>query len=105
MILIRIDTDPEDICGLNAAKAIVTARGGMTSHAAVVAREMGKPCVTGCEAIRIDMAQELIEVGGVILRKNDVISVSGTTGEIFAGALQSIQVELEPHVATFVSWR
>lgn len=105
VILIRIDTDPEDICGLNAAKAIVTARGGMTSHAAVVAREMGKPCVTGCEAIRIDMAQELIEVGGVILRKNDVISVSGTTGEIFAGALQSIQVELEPHVATFVSWR
>lgn len=105
VILIRIDADPEDICGLIAAKAIVTARGGMTSHAAVVAREMGKPCVTGCEAIRIDMAQEIIEVDGVILRKYDVISVSGTTGEIFAGALQSIQVELEPHVATFVSWR
>ncbi|MBI2809978.1 MAG: pyruvate, phosphate dikinase [Candidatus Melainabacteria bacterium] len=105
VILVRIDTDPEDIVGINAAKAVVTARGGMTSHAAVVARELGKPCITACDSLHIDLARELIEVGGVILRKYDVISVSGTTGEIFAGALRSIQVEVEPHVAKFLSWR
>jgi pyruvate, orthophosphate dikinase len=105
VILVRIDTDPEDINGLHAARGIVTARGGMTSHAAVVAREMGKPCVTGCETIHVDLTLEQIEVDGVILRKNDLISVSGTTGEIFAGPLQSIQVELAPHVAKLLSWR
>lgn len=105
IVLVRIDTEPGDIHGISAAKAIVTARGGMTSHAAVVARDLGKPCVTACEELRIDLTQELVEIDGVVLHKNDIISVSGTTGEIFAGALQSIQVELEPHIEKFLSWR
>src|SRR5919199_1719435 len=79
VILVRIETSPEDIHGMHAAEGILTTRGGMTSHAAVVARGMGKPCVSGAGAIRIDYAANTLAAGGVSLRKGDTITIDGST--------------------------
>ena len=81
-ILVRIETSPEDIHGMNAAEGILTTRGGMTSHAAVVARGMGKPCVAGAGAIRIDYAAQTMTAGGVTLKKGDILTIDGATGEV-----------------------
>ena len=85
-VLVRIETSPEDIHGMNAAEGILTSRGGMTSHAALVARGMGKPCVVGCAALNINYAAGTMEVNGRTIREGDFLSIDGTTGEVIEGA-------------------
>src|SRR6266542_4017926 len=85
VILVRVETSPEDIHGMHAAEGILTTRGGMTSHAAVVARGMGKPCVSGAGALRIDYAANAMSAGGVTLKKGDVVTIDGSTGQVLAG--------------------
>lgn len=87
VILVRVETCPDDIHGIVPARGVVTSRGGMTSHAAVVARGMGKPCVAGCESLKVDLEREEINVRGEILRKGEIISIDGSTGEIFKGTI------------------
>ena len=82
----RIETSPEDIHGMHAAEGILTARGGMTSHAAVVARGMGKCCVVGCGALRIDYARRELRVDGHVVRAGDAITLDGSTGEVMLGS-------------------
>ena len=94
VILCRIETSPDDIRGMEAAQGILTARGGMTSHAALVARQMGKICVAGCEAVNIDYAQREMRVGGTLLKEGDWISVDGTTGEVIRGEIQTLPSEV-----------
>lgn len=96
VILVRIETSPEDIRGMNAAEGILTARGGMTSHAALVARQMGKVCVAGCGDLEIDYNQQLMKVKGkdVVIRQGDYISLDGTTGEVFIGQIQTKPSEI-----------
>lgn len=92
VILVRIETSPEDIKGMNAAEGILTARGGMTSHAALVARQMGKVCVAGCGSLRINYKEGKIEVDGkdgVVIKEGDYISIDGTTGEVIAGKIET----------------
>ena len=93
-VLIRIETSPEDIHGINAAEGILTSRGGMTSHAALVARGMGKPCVVGCTALNINYATSSLEVNGHTLREGDFISIDGTTGEVIKGELPTSSSEI-----------
>ena len=95
VILVRIETSPEDIAGMIAAQGILTARGGMTSHAAVVARGMGKCCVAGCSEIAIDMQTEQVKVKGYILKKGDLITLDGSTGEVFLGEVKTIEPKLD----------
>ena len=104
VVLVREETKPEDIHGFFAAQAILTSRGGKTSHAAVVARGMGKPCVSGCEAIRIDVRERRAEIGGTVLREGDVITVDGTTGNVYAGAIPTVEAEFFPELATLLGW-
>ncbi len=94
VILCRIETSPEDIRGMEAAQGILTARGGMTSHAALVARQMGKVCVAGCEALNIGYAQREMRVKGTLLKEGDWISVDGTTGEVIRGEIQTLPSEV-----------
>ncbi|RLA83134.1 MAG: pyruvate, phosphate dikinase, partial [Deltaproteobacteria bacterium] len=89
VILVRVETSPEDIRGMSAAQGILTARGGMTSHAALVARQMGKVCVVGCEALRIDYKNRHLEVNGRLIREGDYISIDGSTGEVILGKLKT----------------
>jgi len=103
-ILVRVETSPEDIHGMHAAEGIVTTRGGMTSHAAVVARGMGKPCVSGAGAIRIDYNAETMNAGGVTLKKGDVITIDGASGEVMQGAVAMMQPELSGDFATLMGW-
>ena len=98
VILVRIETSPEDIAGMIAAQGILTTRGGMTSHAAVVARGMGKCCVAGCGSIDIDYRNETMKVKGYVLKKGDVITLDGSTGEVFMGEVKTIEPVLD---ATF----
>ncbi len=100
IVLCRIETSPDDIRGMEAAEGILTARGGMTSHAALVARQMGKVCVAGCEALHIDYAARVMRVNGTVLKEGDWISVDGSTGEVIKGEVQTrpsevLQVLLE----------
>ncbi|HET9880974.1 MAG TPA: pyruvate, phosphate dikinase [Candidatus Binatia bacterium] len=100
IVLCRIETSPDDIRGMEAAEGILTARGGMTSHAALVARQMGKVCVAGCEALHIDYAARVMRVNGTVLKEGDWISVDGSTGEVIRGEVQTrpsevLQVLLE----------
>lgn len=104
VILVRIETSPEDIHGMHAAEGILTTRGGMTSHAAVVARGMGKPCVSGAGALRIDYASGTLTVMGVKLRKGDVITIDGSTGQVMKGEVATIKPELSGDFATLMSW-
>jgi pyruvate,orthophosphate dikinase len=104
VILVRIETSPEDIHGMHAAEGILTTRGGMTSHAAVVARGMGKPCVSGAGALRIDYASGTMSVMGVSLKKGDVITIDGSAGQVMKGEVATIQPELSGDFAMLMSW-
>ena len=104
VILVREETSPEDIHGMHAAKAIVTARGGMTSHAAVVARGMGRPCVAGAGDIRIDMKLGEFRAAGRVVKKGDTITVDGSSGEVLFGAADMVQPELTGDFGTLMDW-
>jgi len=104
VILVRTETSPEDIHGMHAAEAIVTARGGMTSHAAVVARGMGKPCVSGAGNIRIDMDAQEFSVAGRIIKKGEIVTVDGASGQVFMGAVDMVQPELSGDFAKVMDW-
>ncbi|HEY9776169.1 MAG TPA: pyruvate, phosphate dikinase [Planktothrix sp.] len=104
VILVRIETCPDDIHGIVPSRGVVTSRGGMTSHAAVVARGMGKPCVAGCEALKIDLQREEMMVAGQTLKKGDTISIDGSTGEIFKGIIPTHEPELSEHFRTLLAW-
>ncbi len=104
VILVRIETSPEDIHGMHAAEGILTSRGGMTSHAAVVARGMGRPCVSGAGSIRIDYENQTMSVGGVTLKKGDIITIDGAHGEVIRGEVPTVQPELSGEFATLMAW-
>jgi pyruvate,orthophosphate dikinase len=94
VILCRVETSPDDIRGMDAAQGILTARGGMTSHAALVARQMGKVCVVGCEALNVDYGRREMRVADTVLKEGDWISVDGSTGEVMRGEIKTIQSEV-----------
>ncbi|HYG88219.1 MAG TPA: pyruvate, phosphate dikinase [Azospirillum sp.] len=104
VILCRIETSPEDIHGMHAAKGILTTRGGMTSHAAVVARGMGRACVAGAGELRIDPKTKTMSVRGDVVKEGDIITIDGSTGEVMLGAVPTIQPELSGDFATLMSW-
>ncbi|MEO0754995.1 MAG: pyruvate, phosphate dikinase, partial [Pseudomonadota bacterium] len=104
VILVRVETSPEDIHGMHAARAIVTARGGMTSHAAVVARGMGRPCVCGAGTMQIDEAKGLFRVAGREVRKGDIITVDGAEGQVLAGAVKMTQPDLSGDFGALMAW-
>ena len=104
VILCRIETSPEDIHGMHAARGIVTTRGGMTSHAAVVARGMGRACVAGAGELRIDYKSQVLRVRDVELKEGDVITIDGSTGEVMLGEVPTIEPELSGDFATVMSW-
>ncbi len=104
IILTRIETSPEDIGGMHAAEGILTTRGGMTSHAAVVARGMGKPCVAGAGELRVNYADKTLTAGNVVVNEGDFITIDGTTGQILKGEVPKVQPELTGHFATLMSW-
>ena len=104
VILVRLETSPEDIHGMHAAEGILTTRGGMTSHAAVVARGMGKPCVSGAGAIRVDYAAAAFTVGGKTLRKGDIVTIDGSTGQVLAGRVAMQEPALSGEFATLMGW-
>ncbi len=104
VILVRIETSPEDIHGMHAAQGILTARGGMTSHAAVVARGMGKPCVSGAGGLRVDYNTGEFRVANRVIAKGDVITIDGSSGQVMLGAVPMIQPELSGHFGTIMEW-
>jgi len=103
-LLVRKETSPEDIEGMNAANGILTARGGMTSHAAVVARGMGKCCVAGCEAIKVDEVAKRFVVGGQVFEEGDYISLNGSTGKVYKGSIKTVTPELSGHFGKIMEW-
>ncbi|GAC1327482.1 MAG: pyruvate, phosphate dikinase [Beijerinckiaceae bacterium] len=104
IILVRVETSPEDIHGMHAAEGILTTRGGMTSHAAVVARGMGKPCVSGVGSIRVDYAKQTMAVAGKTFKKGTVITIDGSTGQVIEGSVAMLQPELSGEFATIMEW-
>ncbi len=104
VILVRDETSPEDIGGMHASKGILTARGGMTSHAAVVARGMGKTCVAGCESLHIDEHAKTLAAGGVTLKEGDWLSLNGSTGEVIVGKLATVDPKLSAEFETLMGW-
>ena len=104
VILVRIETSPEDIHGMHAAEGILTTRGGMTSHAAVVARGMGKPCVSGCGTIRVDYGRGTMSIGGRTFKTGDVITIDGSLGQVLAGRMPMIEPELSGEFGTLMGW-
>ena len=104
VILVRAETSPEDISGMNAAQGILTARGGMTSHAAVVARGMGKCCVSGCESITVSEIEKKFRVGDLIVNEGDLITLDGSTGEVFLGEIPTVNPELSGYFGTIMEW-
>jgi pyruvate, orthophosphate dikinase len=104
VILVRIETSPEDIHGMHAAEGILTTRGGMTSHAAVVARGMGKPCVSGAGSLRVDYRSETLTVGGMVLKKGDTLTIDGATGQVLAGKVPMLEPVLAGEFATMMKW-
>ncbi|MBT9289152.1 pyruvate, phosphate dikinase [Prosthecodimorpha staleyi] len=104
VILVRIETSPEDIHGMHAAEGILTTRGGMTSHAAVVARGMGKPCVSGAGSIRVDYAAETLTSGGITLKKGDIVTIDGASGQVLKGRVPMLQPELSGDFAKLMEW-
>jgi len=104
VVLVRIETSPEDIHGMHAAEGILTARGGMTSHAAVVARGMGKPCVSGASGLRIDYKTKVMKVGGIDVNEGDIITINGSSGEVILGEVPTIQPTLSGDFATIMKW-
>ncbi|MBR9691352.1 pyruvate, phosphate dikinase [Candidatus Woesearchaeota archaeon] len=104
VILVRKETSPEDIEGMNAAKGILTARGGMTSHAAVVARGMGKCCVAGCGDITVDSEEGQFKVGDLVIKEGDFITLDGSTGELYNGKIPVVEPELSEDFETLIKW-
>ena len=104
VILVRIETSPEDIHGMHAAQGILTARGGMTSHAAVVARGMGRACVSGAGDIRIDMKTGQVQMAGKTLTEGDIITIDGSAGEVYDGTVATIEPQLSGDFETVMSW-
>lgn len=104
VILVRQETSPEDIGGMNAAQGILTARGGMTSHAAVVARGMGKPCVAGCTALNISEKNKILRIGGAEFHEGDELTFDGGSGEVYAGVIPTIEAEISDNFTEFMSW-
>jgi pyruvate, orthophosphate dikinase len=104
VILARVETSPEDIHGMHAAEGILTTRGGMTSHAAVVARGMGKPCVSGAGTIRVDYAVQTLSAGGTTLKKGEMLTIDGTTGQVLVGRVPMIEPELSGEFTTLMGW-
>jgi len=104
VILARVETSPEDVQGMHAAVGILTTRGGMTSHAAVVARGMGRPCVVGAAAVHIDLERETLEAAGVLLHKGDIVTIDGSTGKIIKGRVTMREPDLSPDFTTLMGW-
>lgn len=104
VILIRVETSPEDIHGMHAARGILTARGGMTSHAAVVARGMGRPCVSGAGSLSINAREKVMRVGSREVREGDMVTIDGATGEVMAGRVPTVQPELSGDFGTLMTW-
>jgi len=104
VILVRAETSPEDISGMNAAEGILTARGGMTSHAAVVARGMGKPCVSGCETITVSEIDQKFRVGDIVVAQGDYLTLDGSTGEVFLGQIPTVNPELSGYFGKIMEW-
>ena len=104
VILVRVETSPEDIHGMHAAEGILTTRGGMTSHAAVVARGMGKPCVSGAGALRVDYRSQTMTAGGTTLKKGDTLTIDGSTGQVLAGKVPMLEPALAGEFATVMQW-
>ena len=103
-VMVRLETSPEDIEGMAVAEGILTVRGGMTSHAAVVARGMGRCCVSGCEAIKINEKEKYFELGGRTFREGDYISIDGSTGNIYGEDIKTVVPEISGDFGTFMSW-
>ena len=103
-ILVRMETNPDDIAGMIASEGILTSRGGMTSHAAVVARGMGKPCVAGSEDIRVYESRRQFAIGTLVIKDKEVITINGTTGEVMMGEVPTIDPELSGEFGTFMQW-
>ncbi len=104
VILVREETKPEDIHGFFASKGILTSRGGKTSHAAVVARGMGKPCVAGAEGISVDVGRRVAYVGDTSFREGDVITIDGTSGKVYLGSIPTVEPEFSPELGTLLAW-
>ena len=104
VLLVRIETSPEDIHGMHAARGILTTRGGMTSHAAVVARGMGRPCVAGAGGISVDYGAQTLSAGGKTARGGDIITIDGATGEVFVGTVAMIEPQMSGEFATLMAW-
>ena len=104
VVLVRVETSPEDIQGMNVSEGILTARGGMTSHAAVVARGMGKCCIVGCGSLQIDEKAKTFEVGGYKLKEGDWLTLDGTTGQVILGQVATVQPELSSEYDKFMKW-
>ena len=104
VILVRTETSPEDIHGMNAARGILTARGGMTSHAAVVARGMGRPCVSGAGSLAIDYKARIMRVGGRDVKEGDLLTLDGSTGEVMTGRVPTVQPELAGDFGELMAW-
>ena len=104
VILVRQETSPEDIHGMNAAEGILTCRGGMTSHAAVVARGMGKPCVSGVGTIQIDYENKEFKINDLVIKENDIITIDGSTGEVIKGEVPTIKPDMSGDFSTIMSW-
>jgi len=104
VILVRVETSPEDIHGMHAAEGILTTRGGMTSHAAVVARGMGKPCVSGAGSLRVDYRAQTMTAGGTVLKKGDTLTIDGSTGQVLAGKVAMLEPALAGEFATIMKW-
>ena len=104
VILVRVETSPEDIQGMQVAEGILTARGGMTSHAAVVARGMGKCCVAGCSALEIDYGAGTMSANGIVVRRGEYITLDGSAGEVIEGRVATVDPEMPPFFKKFLSW-
>lgn len=104
VILVRVETSPEDIHGMHAAQGILTARGGMTSHAAVVARGMGRPCVSGASGVSIDRPTRTLRIGSTELKEGDAITLDGATGQVMLGIVPTVEPELAGHFGTLITW-
>jgi pyruvate, orthophosphate dikinase len=104
VILVRIETSPEDIHGMHAARGVLTTRGGMTSHAAVVARGMGRPCVAGCGGITVDYNNQYLSAGGVRIEAGQILTLDGATGEVFIGSVAMVEPQLSGDFATLMGW-
>lgn len=105
VILVREDISTDDVAGIAGAAGILTARGGRTAHAAVVARQMGKVCLVGCRELAIDAAKRSCSIGGKLLREGQVIALDGGAGEIYTGAVDIVRARPERELAVVASWR